>query len=267
MNCPQCKKENPVAASFCQYCGVTLAATNVQGRTVVAPNKGAPFPVPPIDAKTIVQRIQETFGAGQIHVSPVQTLIDNNQREHTVFVEDVSGSMDERYDGRYDKLEAAIRAACSMVLNKAQIDPHDQIAVVTFNSSAHVLLPLLPIHSHKREILQAVQSLRPGGGTDINEGLKAAEGVFDWSRNDVVRRIILLTDGHGGYPLQTAERLKSRGVVIDVRGIGDEPADVDEKLLRAVASVIQGEIHYRFIKDQKMLVADYTQLANKTATS
>ena len=65
--------------------------------------------------------------------------------------------------------------------------------------------------------------------------------MFDWRRNDVVRGIILLTDGHGGHPLRTADDLKSRGVVIDVIGIGPSPSAVDEKLLKKVASVIEGE--------------------------
>lgn len=78
-------------------------------------------------------------------------------------------------------------------------------------------------------------------GTDIDAGLKVADQALQWHRFSVVRRIILLTDGQGGYPLQTAESLKQRGVVIDAIGVGDQPSDVDEKLLRAVASVVQGE--------------------------
>ena len=269
MNCPNCQIVNTSAANFCRACGVTLAATNVQGRTVVAPNVIALPQVPPVDAKTIVQRVQEALGTSQanVNVNPLQMAqTGNNQREHTIFANDGSGSMGGPYDGRSNKQEASIRATCTMVLNKAQIDPYDEIGLVTFEDHARTLLTLCPIHSHKRQILQTIQSLRPGGGTDINEGLKEAGKTFDWSHNDVVRRIILLTDGHGGHPLRTAEDLKSRGVVIDVIGVGDKPSNVDEKLLRKVASVIEGELRYRFIKDQQTLVAHYTQLANKTAT-
>jgi len=42
--CPKCQTGNPDGARFCQNCGVTLAATVVQGRTVVAqmvPGPGA----------------------------------------------------------------------------------------------------------------------------------------------------------------------------------------------------------------------------------
>ncbi len=76
----------------------------------------------------------------------------------------------------------------------------------------------------------------------------------------------MLTDGQGGEPLATAERLKSRGVVIDVIGVGKTPSDVNEPLLKKVASNIQGELHYRFIKDHQSLIAHYTQLAHKTKT-
>ena len=124
-----------------------------------------------------------------------------------------------------------------------------------------------PIASHKKQMIQEIQDLRPDNGTDINEGLKKARDMFDWTSNDVVRRVVLLTDGEGGDPLDTATNLKGRGVVIDVIGIGDSPKNVNEKLLKQVASTVGGELRYRFIKDQQTLVAHYTQLANKTATN
>jgi len=49
-------------------------------------------------------------------------------------------------------------------------------------------------------------------------------------------------------------------------GVGDKPSNVNEALLRKVASVIDGQLRYRFIKDQQTLLAHYTQLAQKTAT-
>jgi Mg-chelatase subunit ChlD len=109
-----------------------------------------------------------------------------------------------------------------------------------------------------------MHGLRSGGDTDIDAGLRTARGCFEWACQDVVRRIVLLTDGQGGSPLRTADDLKERGVVIDVIGVGETPGEVDEKLLRRVASVVQGELRYRFIKDQRTLVEHYTQLAGKT---
>ncbi|MFC1636834.1 VWA domain-containing protein [Planctomycetota bacterium] len=267
-NCPKCQTANPQTARFCQACGTTLSATMVQERTVVAQTvPPGPPQMSPAQVQTIVQRAQKTFGAGPVAVMPNhETQVMSNQREHAVLTTDVSDSMNEIYDGQIIKVEAAKRADISMILNKAQIDPYDEIGIVSFNSKAQQILSICPIHSHKSQIIQAVQSLKAYDGTDINEGLKVARDMFDWNRNDIVRRIVLLTDGHGGHPLRTADDLKSRGAVIDVIGIGDKPSNVNEKLLRKVASVIEGELRYRFIKDQQTLVAHYTQLANKTAT-
>ena len=49
-------------------------------------------------------------------------------------------------------------------------------------------------------------------------------------------------------------------------GVGDHSGNVDEKLLRKVASFIEGEERYRFIKDSQTLLKTFTQLAAKTAT-
>jgi Mg-chelatase subunit ChlD len=187
------------------------------------------------------------------------------QREQTGVVMDISKSMELPYDGQYNKLEAAVRAKINMILHKEQIDPDDEIGIVTFNHKADMLLPLHPISSHKQQIIDRLQGLFAEGGTDINEGLKVARDLFDWSRNDVVRRIVLLTDGCGGHPCRTAEDLKSRGVVIDVIAVGHSEEEVNVKLLKKVASVVDGELRYRFIKDQQTLVAHITQLGGKTA--
>ena len=190
-----------------------------------------------------------------------------NQREHTVLVEDISGSMVIEYVPGVTKLEAAKQAGITMVVNKARIDAYDQMGLVTFSSEANILMPISSLHSHKPALIKALQSLTIAGGTDINEGLVKARDLFDWRPHDVVRRIVLLTDGVGGDPERTAEELKARNVVIDVIGIGENPSDVDEDLLRRVASVVAGATLYRFIKDHKTLITTYTQLANKTLTT
>lgn len=266
-NCPQCQAANPASARFCHSCGATLAAATTQGRTVVAPSPTTAPTMSPVDAKTIVQRAQQTFGTGLMNINPAaMTRTLAHQREHTMCAVDISQSMGGPYDGILKKLDAAARANIALLLNKAQNDADDEIALVAFDDRAEIIQSLRSICSHKRQMIQALQALTIRGGTDINQGLKAAQNVFDWSRNDVVRRIVLLTDGHGGEPLGTADELKSRGVVIDVIGVGAHSSEVNENLLREVASIIEGEVRYRFIKDQQTLVDHYTHLANKTAT-
>ncbi len=264
--CPHCHTPNASQGRFCSNCGKILAATADSPQTLVMQPTQAHQPS--VDVQTIIQRTQQAFGNGPVaaptRVNPATNL---GQREHIVFAIDVSGSMASRYDSRMSKLEAAVRANCTMVVEKQQIDPLDEIAIVSFCHKAQTHLTLCSIQTHKRQILTTLQSLRSHGGTDINEALKQAEQLFDWSHSDVVRRIVLLTDGHGGHPQRTAERLKSRGVVIDIVGVGAKPSGVNESMLKQIASVIEGELRYRFIKDQQTLIAHYTQLAGKTATA
>ena len=80
-----------------------------------------------------------------------------------------------------------------------------------------------------------------------------------------LKRIIMLTDGEhnqGGCPLAIASRLKKAGVIIDCIGIGGSPADVDEALLKQIASQNpDGSVRYCFIGDQQQLLRKYQTLA------
>jgi Mg-chelatase subunit ChlD len=262
--CPQCQSTSPAAAQFCTSCGAPLHSVPAGRRRTQPPGAAAHDAWSDQAIQTVVQRFEQSGGPATI---PRQTsLMVHDQIEHTVCDIDRSHSMSGRYGDGMTKLEAAIRANVSLILEKAQIDPRDHVGLVAFRSKAEVLIGLAPLSSGKHEIIRKIQSLQPGNGTDINEALKAADTVFDWCKQGVVRRIILLTDGKGGRPLKTAESLKSRGVVIDVIGVGPTPAAVDEKLLREVASVIEGESRYCFIRDQYTLMTHYQTLANKTAT-
>lgn len=88
---------------------------------------------------------------------------------------------------------------------------------------------------------------------------------LDRNSNRTLKRIILLTDGEhntGSCPLKVASRLKSAGVVIDCIGIGGSPHDVDEKLLKSIASRNpNGSIRYCFIGDKHLLLKKYESLA------
>ena len=174
---------------------------------------------------------------------------------------DVRGSM--YIDGQWCEAESG---ETKDVVNPATEEAFYRVASC---GQAEVRLSICPISSHKQQIITSVQSITTSGSTAMGEGLEVARKAFDWTQQGVVRRIVLLTDGHhnaGPAPLPIATDLKVRGVIIDVTGIGKDPADVDEPLLRKLASVVEGAVRYRFIKDQQTLVDIYTQLANKTAT-
>jgi hypothetical protein len=130
-------------------------------------------------------------------------------------------------------LEQAINAAGSFVENV--VSENCQVGVVGFSDGARTFHP---ISSSKTAIIAALQSIPPGGGTDIsrglNEALTALEEVPDGPTN-LTRVVVLLSDG-GSDPesaLQAAQNLKDHGLRIITIAFG---AHADEELLRQIAS-------------------------------
>ena len=269
MNCTRCNSPNPPKAVFCTNCGTMLAPEKTGDETVVhdyAPAQASEesFVAPPsvraeVEA-TPVPAPRHMVSSDGVDLTPSSM----GHRRDTVIVVDRSGSMSEAFSGGRNKMEAAQLAASSMVIATGSKYPHDRIGVVAFNSKAYQAIGLSPLASHKSQIINAIMSLRADNGTDQNEGLQVAHSMFDWSRNDVSFRIIVLTDGKGGDPLATAEDLKSRGVIIEIFGVGDNPSNVNGDLLRRVASTVDGVCQYRFIKDSRTLRQDLTERSNRT---
>lgn len=262
INCPICQQTNPDAARYCQYCGAVVAP--------VAP--AAPIAEPIGAGKTRAYATTTSNGNGfsQLELGPSSSVVPvaspaiGMQREQLVLVIDASGSMGEVFDNGVTKLEAAIRGGCNLIANKAQIDDEDEAGLVTFTDRGNLVCPIRPLRGDKANLFRRLQQLSIGGGTDLNEGLLVAERALDWHRQGIVRRIVILTDGEGGEPLRTGQRLRDAGVVIDIIGVGPTPERVNEPLLKQLASRISGELHYRFIRDHQSLIAHYTALGQKT---
>jgi Mg-chelatase subunit ChlD len=261
-SCPTCRTPNADQARFCQNCGSTLGATNVHGRTVVHTPMGPPSPSAPSPAPPSMPTIARTYAAA-MNAGTILPKTALGSSEQLVFVIDVSGSMDDVYDQRYKKIDAAKRAIVTSILEKARTNPGDQVALVSFDDQGQVDFPMTPLATGKSQLIQAVQDLQIRGGTDINQGLKVAGAQFNFSIVHIKRKAIILTDGQGGHPLRTAEDLKSKGVVIECIGIGEAPDQVDEALLRQIATTTNGECHYRFITDQRTLIDHVTRLGGQ----
>ncbi len=183
----------------------------------------------------------------------------------SVCVFDVSGSMAWK-DVVPCRLDAGKKAAEVYIRRRAALSPGDRIGIVTFNRHGRIVLPLTEI-TRLDVILMCLASIRATGGTDIGEGLKAANSLFaqDVALNCTLgryRRILVLTDGRGGDPLPWATHLKSANVLIEVIGIGGDTSQVDEATCRRIATTDSNGVHYWFFRDTDGLVAHYENLAD-----
>ena len=190
--------------------------------------------------------------------------LDYSSEERTVFVLDHSGSMGDQ-DYPPSRLEAGVAAIGEYVAARLKSGAYDTMAAVIFDSMAEVICPETSLNEATRNILGPLSRVKPDGGTDIEQGLVAADAILEVWPDDVLKRIILLTDGHGGTPEQRSHQVKEHGIIIDVIGIGGSPADVNEWSLRQVASVISGETRYRFIGDRHTLLNHFRKIATDLA--
>jgi len=103
------------------------------------------------------------------------------------FVIDVSGSMD--YENRLGLVKQALR------LLVEELRPTDKVGIAVYGSRGHTLLEHTPVED-SRQILQAIDQLRPEGSTNAEEGLvtgyRMASEAFD---PETINRIILCSDG------------------------------------------------------------------------
>jgi len=266
--CPNCHRCIADGSLFCGACGGKLVSSP-DVRTVAMSAGAVPYPAVSRATLTAAQRQTVTtrmakFGGATVAMPIAGMHQNSSQREHVFLLIDVSGSMGAYFQGAVTKREAATRAAQALLQHK---DPNDEIGIIAFDDRAKLLLPLRPLHLCRQQAMAVLEQVPDGGGTDIPAGLKLASKSFNYHQQGVVRRVVLLTDGYGGDPRGIAADMKSRGVVIDTVGVGAaaQRDDVDEPLLKEIASTIQGQNRYRFLSSLDQLVGHYTILSGKTA--
>jgi len=196
-------------------------------------------------------------------------------------------------DWNPSRLAGAIKANVKLMEIKARQHPKDRMGLIGFWDKAKVLHPPVSPATTMNGLQNILRNASGGWGTNFTAALELAEehlqgrsgsssegflskmltDIFcetegsgsDKVGPDSLERIILLTDGdhnQGGSPLSIANRLKNTGVVIDCIGIGGSPSDVNETLLKQIASRNpDGSARYWFIGDQEKLVKTYETLA------
>jgi len=213
--------------------------------------------------QTFNTRLEAKINGGRpgiLHAGRQAEISCDNTFTKSCIIIDHSGSMSCR-DYSPSRLQAAKDAAVEYVMTLAKQKTQHQIAVISFGDDAKVVVPLTAV-DNCQIIVNGIRSISINGCTNIAAGLtRAAELLAKCSDKHCL--IVLLTDGYGSCNLSIPKKLKGDyKATIDVIGIGGSPKDVDESLLRRIATTDpDGTNHYRFIKDAHMLKQHYQQLA------
>ena len=174
-----------------------------------------------------------------------------------IFTIDVSGSM-----AREDRLELVKR---SLRLLVDQLRDSDKVGIVVYGSTGSVLLE--PTSGRdKDEILSAIDMLRPGGSTYVEQGLKLAYGMAVREvERDRITRVIVLSDGVGNVGntgsdsiLKQVEQNVEEGVTLTTVGFG--MGNYNDVLMEQLANDGDGAYYYvdTLAEARRIFVEDLT---------
>ncbi|WP_428429104.1 vWA domain-containing protein [Pararhizobium sp.] len=176
-------------------------------------------------------------------------------RANLVFLIDVSGSMDEP-----DKLPL-LKSAFRLLVEK--LKPEDTVSIVTYAGDAGTVLEPTAIKD-KAKILNAIDTLQPGGSTAGAQGLEAAYALAQQAFvKGGVNRIMLATDGDFNVGPSSDDELKATieakrksGIFLSVLGFGR--GNYNDALMQTLAQNGNGTAVYidTLAEAQKSLVEE-----------
>ncbi|HTW89849.1 MAG TPA: VWA domain-containing protein, partial [Candidatus Binataceae bacterium] len=140
-----------------------------------------------------------------------------------------------------ERIRYAKRAAIALL---GQLDDTDFVGVIAFDSQPYVLAHLKPLGEDRAQLLDRIQRLEPGGGTDFKEALEIAEREI-LNSGLSVRQVILLTDGDTNREYHDHDTLIAdyarEGIPVSTIRIGPDLANL--RLLKDFASVTGGTFY------------------------
>ncbi|MCY3965278.1 MAG: von Willebrand factor type A domain-containing protein [Acidobacteria bacterium] len=174
-----------------------------------------------------------------------------------VFLIDTSGSMDQP-----NKLPLLVQ---SFRLMLGQLDPADEVAIVTYAGSAGLALDATA-SSDRGTILAALDRLRASGSTAGAAGVQLAYRIAgEMAAEGEVTRVILATDGDFNVGISNPEQLEAfiarqrdSGIYLSVLGFGR--GNLDDATMQALAQNGNGQAAYidTLSEAQKVLVDQLT---------
>ncbi|MEW6401099.1 MAG: VWA domain-containing protein [Chloroflexota bacterium] len=187
-----------------------------------------------------------SFGVGGYYGTPLEEALpvdmqlkDEKRRPSLaiVFIIDHSGSMSET-SGGVEKLELAKEAAARSV---ELLFPTDRVGVIAFDDVASWVVPMTDL-SNPSAVMNAIGTIRSGGGTDILAGVQAMADVLPGDPA-TVKHVILLTDG-GADPTSIPELVEQMyteyGITLSTVAVGHDAAP----FLADLAALGNGRHHF-----------------------
>ncbi len=169
-------------------------------------------------------------------------LLDEQRQDATlVFTIDVSGSMDR--EGRLELVKQSLR----LLVDELRSD--DKVAIVTYGDRGSVLLETTEARE-RGKILQAIDSLRPGGSTYVEDGLKIAYRLaVEEVASNRITRVMVLSDGVGNVGntghesmLRQVQHYVDQGVTLTTVGFG--MGNYNDILMEQLANDGDGAYYY-----------------------
>nr|MDQ3367357.1 VWA domain-containing protein [Myxococcota bacterium] len=174
----------------------------------------------------------------------VNTNVDPSQYTrlpmNLVVVVDHSGSMSQ--DGRLDKVKTGLHTLID------QVGANDRVAIVSFDDVVTIDAPFTDVIDRAR-LHTVVDALRPRGGTNLHDGLRAGFTMLGENPTDERQnRVVFLSDGLATVGITTqatiismASSFISRGIGLTTIGVGN---DFDVELMRGLAERGAGNFYY-----------------------
>ena len=166
---------------------------------------------------------------------------EHRKDANLTFVIDVSGSMKKE-----NRLELVKKALTLLV---DQLQPTDKVGIVVYGSRGRLVLPHTGI-DQRSKILLAIHSLRPGGSTNAEEGLRIGYDLA-WRNASVnhINRVILCSDGVANVgntgPDEILKEIRTyvdKGITLSTVGFG--MGNYNDVLMEQLANTGNGNYAY-----------------------
>jgi Ca-activated chloride channel family protein len=202
---------------------------------------------------------------------PTAAISVPRERATVMLAFDVSGSM-AATDVQPSRIEAARQAARALI---EQLPGQARVGLISFNAQASVVAPITRDH---QAVENALESLRPGGGTAIGDALQLSVQQLVQNGGSGSNRppemVVLLTDGSsntGIPPADAAAQAKAAGIPVETVGIGQRGQQtflggrlidgVDEAALQDISGQTGG--HYFYAAEANVLQSIFGALGSR----